>query len=59
MKREMMPEWAGFTDGKWVQEINLRDFIQKNYTAYTGDAEFLAGPTQRTKDMMKKLQWTC
>ena len=50
----MRPEWTDFVGGKWEKEINVRDFIQKNYTAYTGDAEFLAGPTQRTQDMMKK-----
>ena len=48
--------WTGFVAGDWQNEINVRDFIQKNYTAYTGDAEFLAGPTQRTQDMMKKLE---
>jgi formate C-acetyltransferase len=34
----------GFTPGKWTQEINVRDFIQKNYTPYTGDETFLASP---------------
>ncbi|MBQ8624967.1 MAG: formate acetyltransferase, partial [Agathobacter sp.] len=48
--------WQGFKAGAWQEEINVRDFIQKNYTAYTGDDSFLAGPTKRTQDMMKRLQ---
>jgi len=44
-------EWAGFTPGVWEREINVRDFIQKNYTPYDGDDAFLAGPTQNTKDL--------
>ena len=55
MKREMMPAWAGFTDGKWVQEINTRDFIQKNYKPYDGDKDFLAGPTQTTTDLWNQV----
>ncbi len=50
-----MPEWAGFTEGKWVQEINTRDFIQKNYKPYEGDKDFLAGPTQNTTDLWKQV----
>ncbi len=51
----MMPEWAGFTDGKWSQEINVRDFIQKNYKPYEGDKDFLAGPTQATTDLRNQV----
>lgn len=51
----MMPEWAGFTDGKWTQEINTRDFIQKNYKPYEGDKDFLAGPTQATTDLWNQV----
>ena len=41
--------WEGFVPGKWNNdEINVRDFIQRNYTPYEGDASFLAGPTERT-----------
>lgn len=40
-----------FISGKWEQEINVRDFIQKNYTPYEGDASFLAGPTEATKKL--------
>lgn len=40
--------WAGFTSGQWQDTIDVRDFIQKNYTEYTGDDSFLAGATPRT-----------
>ena len=48
--------WTGFTAGAWQDEINVRDFIQTNYKAYAGDADFLAPATARTKNMMKKLE---
>ena len=48
--------WNGFIGGAWQDEINVRDFIQKNYTEYTGDAEFLAGATERTKALMAKVE---
>ncbi len=47
----MNPEWNGFTKGVWQKEINVRDFIQKNYTPYDGDDSFLTGPTQNTQDL--------
>ena len=47
----MKPEWTDFVGGKWENEINVRDFIQKNYTPYDGDDSFLAGPTQNTTDL--------
>lgn len=47
----MRPEWKDFVGGKWESEINVRDFIQKNFTPYDGDESFLAGPTQNTKDL--------
>ena len=47
----MRPEWRDFSGGVWAREINVRDFIQKNYTPYDGDDTFLAGPTQATKDL--------
>ena len=47
----MRPEWKDFVGGKWENEINVRDFIQKNYTPYDGDESFLAGPTQNTTDL--------
>ncbi|MGB0561161.1 MAG: formate C-acetyltransferase [Spirulinaceae cyanobacterium] len=40
--------WQGFEDGAWLDEINVRDFIQRNYTPYEGDANFLAPATDRT-----------
>ena len=47
--------WNGFKGGIWQDEINVRDFIQQNYKAYEGDDSFLAGATERTNDMMKKV----
>ena len=38
----MLNEWNGFNDGVWTKEINVRNFIQKNYTLYEGDDSFLA-----------------
>ncbi|MBQ7432465.1 MAG: formate C-acetyltransferase [Lachnospiraceae bacterium] len=51
----MKAEWTGFTGGKWEKEINVRDFIQKNYTPYDGDASFLAGPTEATKALWEQV----
>ena len=45
----MREEWATFNSGVWEKEINVRDFIQKNYTPYDGDEAFLEGPTENTK----------
>jgi formate C-acetyltransferase len=44
----MFEQWNGFTPGDWTKEIDVRDFIQHNYTPYEGDDTFLAGPTERT-----------
>ncbi len=56
----MMKQWNGFQASKWMKEINVRDFIQKNYKPYMGDGSFLTGATERTqalwdrvKDLMK------
>ncbi len=46
-----MEQWQGFKGKKWQEEIDVRDFIQQNYTLYEGDDSFLAGPTQATKDL--------
>ena len=47
--RELMQEaWVGFVPGNWTSEIDVRDFIQKNYTPFEGDDSFLAGPTEAT-----------
>ena len=48
--------WNGFNGQRWKDEINVRDFIQQNYTEYTGDGSFLSGPTPRTENMIKKLE---
>ncbi|MBE6702264.1 MAG: formate C-acetyltransferase [Ruminococcaceae bacterium] len=48
--------WSGFRAGVWQNEINVRDFIQQNYTPYEGDDSFLAGATPRTADLMKKVE---
>ncbi|MGN0481727.1 MAG: formate C-acetyltransferase [Lachnospiraceae bacterium] len=47
----MREEWTDFVGGKWESEIDVRDFIQKNYTMYDGDDTFLAGPTDATKTL--------
>ena len=45
---QLREEWGGFTGGHWVDDVNVRDFIQRNYSAYDGDESFLAGPTDAT-----------
>ena len=53
---EMRPEWEGFNpNGLWTSEVNVRDFIQANYTPYEGDAKFLAGPTEATTKLFNEL----
>ena len=44
-----MEQWNGFKGKVWQEEVNVRDFIQENYTLYEGDDSFLAGPTEATK----------
>ena len=51
----MREQWNGFNGGCWQEDINVRDFIQKNYTPYEGDESFLTGPTERTTKLMTKL----
>ena len=53
---QLREEWNGFTGGHWVDDINVRDFIQRNYTEYTGDDSFLAGPTDATDTLWGKVQ---
>ena len=48
--------WSGFAAGAWQNEINVRDFIQRNYREYTGDSSFLAGATPRTEALMKRVR---
>ncbi len=51
----MLEQWKGFSSGKWTQEINVRDFIQKNYTPYEGDESFLASPTEQTYKLWQQV----
>ena len=50
------PQWEGFEGRIWKEEINTRDFIQKNYTPYDGDRSFLEGPTEATDKLWGELQ---
>src|SRR5215813_12278503 len=52
---ESVPAWEGFTRGLWQREINVRDFIQQNYTPYEDDEEFLAPVTDRTRRIWERL----
>ena len=49
-------QWSGFEGRLWKEEINVRDFIQKNYKPYDGDESFLAGPTEATNKLWGRLQ---
>lgn len=51
MAKNIPQAWEGFTLGKWCERIDVRDFIQKNYTPYDGDSSFLADPTDATKQL--------
>ena len=53
---ETPAEWTGFVPGPWTDTIDVRDFIQRNYTPYTGDAAFLAGPTAKTLGIWDTLE---
>ena len=53
---ELREEWKGFNPaGLWTSEVNVRDFIQANYTPYDGDTKFLAGPTDAKKKLFEEL----
>lgn len=55
----MDKEWRNFNEGHWMSDVNVRDFIQKNYTPYEGDESFLEGPSESTNklwDILKALQ---
>ena len=59
MQKDIMldfDEWDGFTGRLWKEECNVREFITYNYTPYTGDESFLAGPTEATNKLWTKLQ---
>ena len=52
MEKNFQPEWEGFAPGKWSNSsVNVRDFIQKNFTPYDGDDSFLEGPTEATQKL--------
>ena len=56
MQKKFYDEWEGFKPGKWSDEgINLRDFIQRNFTPYDGDESFLAGPTEATTKLWEQV----
>ena len=52
MKEIFAKEWEDFAEGAWCDTVNVRDFIQKNYTPYISGPEFLEGPTERTRRVM-------
>ena len=52
----MFTQWEGFKEGKWQEEINVRDFIQNNYTPYTGNGDFLSPATERTNKLLGKFE---
>lgn len=55
LEKQTQPGWEGFVTGHWASEIDVRDFIQKNYKPYEGDDSFLAGPTDKTKRLWETL----
>ena len=48
--------WRGFQGAKWTDEVNVREFIQNNYTQYDGNEDFLAAPTEATDKLWGRLQ---
>lgn len=60
LTEKQVEAWAGFKGGDWQKEVNVRDFIQQNYTPYEGDESFLAGATEATTklwaDVMEKIK---
>ena len=54
-----MEQWKDFKEGAWCNEINVSDFIKKNYAAYDGDESFLSGPTEKTKRVLKVYEDMC
>ena len=56
MDCKQVPQWEGFRSGQWQRTVDVRSFIQKNLTPYTGDERFLAGPTDRTKKVWKRCE---
>ena len=55
----LMEQWKDFNEGTWCNEINVSNFIKKNYVAYDGDESFLSGPTEKTKRVLKVYEDMC
>ena len=56
MAKEFLEEWEGFKPGRWSStSVNVRDFIQKNFTPYDGDDSFLSAPTEATKKLWQQV----
>ncbi len=55
----MKKAWRGFTGTKWLDEVNMRQFIQDNYDSYDGDASFLEKPTEATDKLWGLLPISC
>ncbi|WP_096187998.1 formate C-acetyltransferase [Evansella halocellulosilytica] len=53
--KDFHPAWEGFVHGKWTYDMDVRDFIQQNYTLYEGDESFLVGPTEVTEQLWKQV----
>ena len=51
----MKQQWTNFKKGQWTKSIDVRNFIQLNYTEYTGDSSFLAGPTENTTKLWEEV----
>lgn len=52
----MREEWNGFNEGKWVNSVDVRDFIANNYTGYDGDSSFLVSASSKTKNLWEKCE---
>ena len=55
MSKTWFKQWEGFKPGSWSNEIDVRDFIQKNYTPYEGSSSFLTGPTKATLNLWDRV----
>src|SRR3712207_2453055 len=56
MREAFKEAWKGFQGAQWTDDVNVREFIQNNYTPYEGDESFLAAPTEATNKLWGKLQ---
>lgn len=52
----MTDAWRGFAPGPWIESVDVRDFIQRNFTPYEGDESFLAGPTEATQKLWERVK---